>query len=92
MATRYIYEVKNEIRFFSTPEGFEECESADSESADSRPGRKLGHDNKKYPLLQFFPERIINFFLKIVSPIVVAKIKGEASQKTGVPTVLLVVS
>lgn len=54
--------------------------------------RDLNDVFKKYPLLRFFPERIVKFFLKIKSPIVVSKINGLVSQKTGLPANGLLVS
>lgn len=46
--------------------------------------RDLNDVFKKYPLLKFLPSRIVNFTLKIKSPIIVSKINGLISQKTGV--------
>lgn len=54
--------------------------------------RDLNDVYKKYPILKFLPNNFVSYLLKKLSPIVVAKIHGLKSRKTGLPADGLLVS
>lgn len=45
--------------------------------------RNLDDVFRKYPFLKFFPEKFVNFFLRKSAPIIISKIDGLVSKKTG---------